>query len=159
MGSATSIIGHAGYPLVLLADPVTGNPIGGSASPVSVIIADGSAAGGTSTYSAQGGTSAALLTNSAITVKNTPGFLYGVDFINLGTVAAFVQIFDLATTVTPGTTVPKLSKWVPAGGAWEEKFCAGGQIAFANGIQMLATTTPTGNTAPATGINANVTFV
>ena len=79
--------------------------------------------------------------------------------MNNGSSTAYVQIFDaLIGSITLGTTVPKLAKWVPAGGAWEEKFSGGGEIAFTTAIAMAATTTPTGNTAPSTGINANVSY-
>ena len=114
---------------------------------------------GCSTYSAQGGTGNALLTATAVAVKASAGSIEGFDFVNLGSSAAWVQIFDaLVGGVTLGTTIPKLSKWVPAGGSWEEKFGGDAKIAFATGITVAATTTPTGSAAPATGINANINY-
>ncbi|QEL14801.1 hypothetical protein [Limnoglobus roseus] len=117
-------------------------------------------AGGTSTFCANGAAGGnALLTSTPVAVKASAGNLYGFDFVNTGNAAAYVQIFDLAVgSVTLGTTAPKLSKWVPAGGSWEEKFGGEGKISFANAIVMAATSTPSGSTTPATGILANVTF-
>lgn len=117
-----------------------------------------SATGGAASYSATGGTGNALLTNTAIAVKTSAGSLFGVNFVNTGASAAYVQVFDAAAgSVTLGATVPKLSFWVPAGGAWEEKFSAFG-VAFATAITVAATATATGSTAPAIGIIANITF-
>ncbi|CAM6005674.1 unnamed protein product [Sphagnum balticum] len=110
-----------------------------------------------STYSAQGGTSNALLTTTPVAIKSSAGTLYGVSMFNTGSATTYVQFFDVASgSVTLGTTVPKYVIPIYAGGAWEEKFAAG--MSFANAITVAATTTPTGNTAPATGINANVTY-
>lgn len=116
--------------------------------------------GGASTFSASGASGGnALLTNTPVAVKASAGNLYGFDFVNTGSAAAYVQLFDAAAgSVTLGTTAPKLSKWVPAGGAWEEKFAGDGKITFGTAITVAATTTATGNTAPVTGILANVTF-
>jgi hypothetical protein len=115
--------------------------------------------GGTSTYAALGGTGNALLTNTPVAVKASAGNVYGLDFVNPGSSAAYVQIFDVAAaSVTLGTTVPKLSKWIPAFGGWEEKFAGETKISFGTAITVAATTTPTGNTAPATGIIANIVY-
>lgn len=118
-----------------------------------------STTGGTSTYAAIGGTGNALLTNSAVAAKASAGSVYGFDFVNTGTADAYVQIFDVAQgSVTLGTTVPKMFKWVPAGGAWSDTFPDEAKISFATAITVAATTTPTGSTAPATGILANILF-
>ncbi len=115
--------------------------------------------GGASTYSAVGGTGNALLTATLVAIKASGGNLYGFDFVNTGATDAYVQFFDLAAGgVTLGTTVPKLSKWVPSGGAWEEKFSGEAKVTFATAITIAATATPTGNGAPATGILANILF-
>ena len=128
-------------------------------NPVPVTVVSGTT-GGASSYAATGGTGNALLTATPVAVKGSAGSLFGVDFTNTGISAAYVQIFNAATAgaVTLGTTVPKLVFWVPAGGAWEEKFCAGGEIAFSAGIVVAATTTPTGSTAPSTGILGNIIY-
>jgi len=114
--------------------------------------------GGASTYAAVGGTGNALLTNTAVAVKASAGNLYGVNFVNPSTIsAAYVQVFD-ATSVTLGTTVPKLSFWVPAGGAYDKEFVGEEKISFATGIMFAATSTATGSTAPAAGILANIVY-
>ena len=153
---------------VIARTPALGSTTSANATPV-VIASDQGAlpfaatantAGGASTFCANGASGGnALLTNNPVAVKSSAGNLYGFDFVNTGAAAAFVQIFDLAVgAVTLGTTVAKMSKWVPAGGAWEEKFGGEGKISFTNAITVAATTTASGNTAPATGILANVTF-
>ena len=140
---------------------VTIPTFGGSAQfPVYVTVVEASP-NNVLTYSAQGGTSAALLTATAVQVGATGArSLYAFDFLNSGASVAYIQIFDaVAANVTLGTTVPKLVKPVPAGySSWQESYSVGTQIAFTNGITVAATTTPTGNTAPATGINANFNY-
>ncbi len=114
---------------------------------------------GTLSYSAQGGTGNALLTNTAIAIKTSAGLLFSVNLYNSGASAAYVQFFDLATgSVVLGTTVPKLSMWVPAGGAWEQEFTDQTKIAFGTAITVAATTTANGLTAPGTGIIANILY-
>ena len=81
----------------------------------------------------------------------------GVGLVNKGTADAYVQVFD-AASATLGTTVPKLSFWVPAGGSWEEKFHGESKVTLATGLTVAATTTATGNTAPGTGILANIVY-
>lgn len=123
------------------------------------ISAASNASGGVSTYAALGGTGNALLTNSLVAVKAAAANLYGVSFVNTGSVTTFVQIFDaLATGVTLGTTAPKLSFWIPPGGAWEEKFVDEVKVSFVTGITIAATTTPTGGAAPVVGIMAHLYF-
>lgn len=144
-GSATS----ANSTPVVIASDQTAVPVSQAANTT----------GGTSTYAAVGGTGNALLTNTATAVKTSAGNLYGVNFVNTGAAVAYVQVFDLATgSVTLGTTVPKLSFWVPAGGSWEEKFTGEAKISFASAITVAATTTATGSTAPGTGILANIVY-
>lgn len=111
--------------------------------------------GGVSTYSAIGGTGAALLTNTVVSVKASgPASLFGISFVNSGVSAAYVQIFDAAPgSVVLGTTAPKLAFWVPAGGAWEEKWADLG-VSFSTAISVAATSTATGSAAPAAGVFA-----
>ena len=137
---------------VTAATPAGANTIGS-------VSAAASTSGGTSTYAATGGTGNALLTNAAVAVKASAGSLYGVSLVNTGAAAAYVQLFDLAAaSVTLGTTVPKLSFWVPAGGSWEEKFTGEAKAAFAAATAAAATTTATGSTAPATGVLAAIVY-
>lgn len=113
--------------------------------------------GGTATYAALGGIGNALLTNNVIQIKGSAGNLYGVNFVNLGAAAAYVQMFD-ALSATMGVTVPKLSFWVPAGGAWEEKFTDEVKISFATGILVAAAASATGATSPLSGVLANIIY-
>ena len=97
------------------------------------------------------------LSNTVAAVKTTPGIIYGYNFVNKGVADAWVQFFDVASaSVTPGTTAPKLSLWLPAGGGFEEKQALG--IAFGTAISIIATTASTGGSAPATAIVANVFY-
>lgn len=118
-------------------------------------------AGGCSTYCATGlGGGNALFTSVPATVKAAPGNLYGIDFYNPNAAACFIQIFDaLIGSVTLGTTVPKLVKWVPANGAWEEKFTGEAKITFSTGMAIAATTTPVGGGAPTAGLYGNIVYL
>lgn len=71
----------------------------------------------------------------------------------------FIQVFDVATAggVTLGTTAPTLSFQVDASSTVGFALPING-MAFANGIQMAATTTATNNTAPGTAANCNAGF-
>jgi hypothetical protein len=95
------------------------------------------------------------LTNSASSVISSQAArLTSYYLANPGASAAYVQVFDVATAgaVTLGTTTPKWSIWVPAGAAAN---LAGLSLSFANGIQVAATTTATGSSAPATALDCN----
>ena len=128
-------------------------------STIGSVSAASNSSGGVSTYLAAGGTAAALLTNTPVAVKAGSASLYGVSLVNTGSSAAYVQLFDAAAgSVTLGTTAPKMAFWVPANGAWEEKFTGEAKVAFATALTMAAATTATGGTAPATGILATVLF-
>ena len=120
-----------------------------------------SATGGVSTYCFAGGTGNALLTSTVVQVGSTAAHsLYGIDFVNTGSSAAYVQIFDLASgSVVLGTTVPKIVKWIPAGGGWEEKWSGENRLLFSTAISFAATTTPTGSTAPSTALLGNVEYL
>lgn len=113
--------------------------------------------GGVSTYAALGGTGNALLTSTPVLIKSGATNLYGVNFVNKGASDAYVQIFD-ALAATLGTTVPKMSLWVPAGGAWEEKYTNEAKISFATGLLVAATGTATGGTSPIAGILGNIMY-
>lgn len=95
----------------------------------------------------------AALSNTDQPVKASAGNLYSWQAQNPDTVNdVWLHFYDAATAnVTPGTTTPKLSFWIPAGGANGEVL---GDVpyTFATAITVAATTTPTGGTAPATAI-------
>lgn len=84
--------------------------------------------------------------------KLTAGWLGTIVAYNPNSVVSYIQFFDLATTVTLGTTtpdevfaVPPLSTLVVDSGA-----------RYLKGIQFACSTTATGNTAPSTGLDITV---
>ena len=97
----------------------------------------------------------AALVATVVSVKGVPGMLSWTDIYNPNATIAYVQVFDAATTgaVTLGTTPPRLSLPVPATGTLALNFDRAG---FLNGIQIAATTTSTGSTAPGTGLVVNL---
>lgn len=92
----------------------------------------------------------AALSNAAATLKATAGKLRWYEIFNPSAATAYVQLFDKATP-TVGTDTPVLSLGVPAGG----RISGDAYTAFYNAITAAATTTPGGNTAPATPLVAN----
>lgn len=92
-------------------------------------------------------TASAVVSSTAATLKSY--FVY-----NPNSSVAYIQIFDIATAggVTVGTTVPKWSIGIPATSGAN---VAGLNLSFASGIQVAATTTATGSTAPSTALDAN----
>jgi len=115
--------------------------------------------GGCLVWSAPGGTGNALLTSTPVQIKGGNGSLYGFRFHNEGSADAFVQIFDLlAGSVTLGTTVPKDSIWVPAGGYVDAPWSSEGKVSFTTGLTVAATTTKTGSGTPVTGIHSSVYY-
>lgn len=89
-------------------------------------------------------------------VTANPTALAGYYIYNPSNATAYVQFFDLSTTVTLGTTVPDLSLGIPSGGAANLMSDEG--IEFDHGMQLAATTTATGNTAPNVGLDINVFY-
>lgn len=96
---------------------------------------------------------------SVTQVKASAGQLYGAVIGNSNTTAVYVQIFDAASTsaVTLGTTAPKLSWFIPAGGGLTRDFSNG--LSFLNGIVFACTTTRTGNSAPANTVDVNFDYL
>jgi hypothetical protein len=95
------------------------------------------------------------LTATVVSETTGPGELVGVNLYNPNAAVIFVQFFDVApdnlASITLGTTLPLFWLPVPAGANFH------GELAtvnpnFVNGIAMAATTTPTGNTAPASPV-------
>jgi hypothetical protein len=132
-------------------------------SPVSGVAGEGGATGTVSaTANTTGGTSSyfnAALGNTVSSVKSSAGNLYGFTFQNPNSTAAYVQLFDLVSnSVTLGTTAPKLSYWVPAGGSYDLVATGEAKISFATAISIAATTTATGSTTPSVGVLTNMLF-
>jgi hypothetical protein len=99
----------------------------------------------------------AALTTTVQVVKTGLSVVTGWMIYNPNATIAYVQLFDLATTVTLGTTVPTLSLPIPAGAS--ANLLDGAGIAFDNGIQVACTTTATGSTAPSTGLDVNIFYL
>ena len=130
--------------------------VGANNAALTAVVA--AATGGWSSWSAVGGTGTALLLATATAVKASSGTVKSISLYNASNKIAYLQIFDLATgSVTVGTTVPKESYPVPVGGYYDKDFGDAG-LAFATAITICATTTSTGLTAPATGLNVNVEY-
>jgi hypothetical protein len=107
-----------------------------------------------------GGTGTALLSNTVVAVKSSAvGTLYGLSAYNPNASVSYVQSFDVATAgaVTLGTTVPNESWPIPANGWYDVPINDLGLLR-ANGIQLAATTTATGSTAPGTGLTVHVFY-
>jgi hypothetical protein len=116
--------------------------------------------GGTSVYAAWGAPTNAVLTNTPIAIKASPGNLYGLASIsNPNGSDVFMQFFDLAAgSVTLGTTAPKMVLRIPAGSLYDRDFTAEEKISFATAITVAVTTTAIGSTAPATGVSGNIIY-
>ena len=109
--------------------------------------------GGASTFFA----AAQLATVAA--VKLLPGNVYGIVVYNPNVTVAYLQMFDLATaSVTLGATAPKLAIPIPATGTVAVPVTSEGKIGFFTAISIAATTTPTGSTAPGTGLVTNIIY-
>lgn len=90
--------------------------------------------------------------NSAQALLPHPGRLYFVNAYNSNGAAAFIQIFDATSAnVTVGTTTPKMSLFVPAGGAYSQNLPVNG-FHFNTAITYACTTTATGSGDPTTGL-------
>lgn len=87
------------------------------------------------------------VTNVVQVVKRSSGRLAGYFIMNPDTATAYIQFFDVAapSSVILGTTLPVWSIGIPAGGGAN---LAGMRLHFQHGIQIAATTTATGSTAP-----------
>lgn len=89
------------------------------------------------------------LSASPVNVTTVAASLYGYNVYNSGVVPVFVQFFDVSGSVTPGTTPPKMSIFVPAAGALDTAYSGEGKIAFTNKLTLIATTGATNGTSPA----------
>ena len=97
-------------------------------------------------------------TTTVKVVKPTSGRVAGWYIYNPNSSVAYVQFFDVASggTLTLGTTAPLLTIGVPATAA--ANLLDGNGLNFKNGIQLAATTTATGSTAPSSGLDVNVFY-
>jgi hypothetical protein len=95
----------------------------------------------------------AALTATLVVAQSTPGLLTYYNISNSNSSTVFIQYFDASTTagITLGSTSPKGWISVPSGNGVTDAALPFG-IAFANGIVIAVTTTPTGNTAPSSSV-------
>jgi len=130
-----------------------------SADATSVSISCACWAAGTTSNPAEAGTDTGIfdLTNAVQTVKNGAGKLYGLSFYNRGNNNAYVQIFDLAGTVTLGTTPPKLSFGCNTLNNFGQIFDP--PINIEQSLKIAASTLYNNATAPNQNVIANLTYI
>jgi hypothetical protein len=117
------------------------------------------ATGGWTPWSTPANNSNTALTNTVVSVKASAAGRFGGYFIsNPNATVACMQVFDVATSggVTLGTTRPTMAICIPATSAANWEITNG--TAMANGIQIAATTTASGSTAPSTGLDVTVLY-
>lgn len=97
---------------------------------------------------------ASALSNTVVQPKLARGVFQWGSCYNPNASVEYVQIFDLATTVTLGTTPPTLAIPLAASTVSQLPFPA----VMLNGLQLAATTTATGSTAPGSALVCNFGF-
>lgn len=95
------------------------------------------------------------LSTTVSSVKASAGEFGGYFCYNPNTTVEYIQVFN-ASSVTLGTTTPLMSLGIPPSSAANLNIQNG--INFSTAIQVAATTTPTGSTAPTTALNCNFWF-
>jgi hypothetical protein len=91
------------------------------------------------------------LTNTKTQVKSGAGNFGGYMFYNPNASVEYIQVWDVASgSITVGTTAPTYVIPIPATTGANVEFSSG--IAHATAINIAATTTPTGSTAPGTAL-------
>jgi len=95
------------------------------------------------------------LTNTIIYVKASSGVFIGGLFYNSSSAPVYIQVLNLASGGTLGTTVPVHSIPIPPSCVWDEP---DHHIPMTTGIALAATTTATGNAAPNAAINCDIFF-
>ena len=100
----------------------------------------------------------ATLSTTTQRIKNQAGTLGGYYIYNPNSSAAYVHLYDTASTVgvTPGTVTPKLTFGIPATGGANMEYTNG--TYFSNGIAVSTSTAATGNTANTSTITANFVY-
>lgn len=122
-----------------------------------------STTGGWSKFSTPKNNSNTALTTTVVAVKSSAAGTFGGYYVsNPNTSTACLQVFDVATAgaVTLGTTRPDMVFCIPAAtgnpGAANLEITNG--VNMANGIQIAATTTASGLTAPSTGLDVTILY-
>lgn len=94
------------------------------------------------------------LTNTAVQPKLSIGTLQWINCNNPNASIVWIQVYDSAGTITVGTTPPKFYVALDASKTTYIPLNA----AMLNGIQLAATTTPTGGTAPGSAAICAIAF-
>lgn len=97
---------------------------------------------------------AANLSTTVRQIKATSGFLGYYHCLNPNSGPVFIQLFAVQGTVTLGTTKPTIHPGIPPGSGAVVGLPGGG-LRFPFGIQVAATTTATGSTAPTNPVDCN----
>lgn len=93
------------------------------------------------------------LVGTVQTVKATGGTLYAFYAINnQAATAAYIQVFDVAGTVTLGTTIPDLQVYAAALSVVFIPIPSQLGVNFSNAIKCASTTAVRGNTGSASGV-------
>lgn len=96
------------------------------------------------------------LSNTVQNVKTASGNVYGYHIQSRNTSDSYVQMFKVtAASVTLSSTVAVRTLWIPASGGVDGQ-C--GPLAFASGIAVAATASPSGSTACSVALIANVDY-
>jgi hypothetical protein len=100
----------------------------------------------------------ASLTNTAVAIKSSAGWLGKLYCYNPNTSVAYVQIFNIAAgSVTVGASTAAQSYGIPASnaGGYAMSIIAD---QYNVAISYAATTTPAGGTAPSSALTCNVSY-
>jgi hypothetical protein len=126
---------------------------------IGFVTATPSATGGWTYWSTPANNSNTALTATVVTVKASAAANFGGYFIsNPNGGVACVQVFDVATAgaVTLGTTRPNMVFCVPGTSGANFEMVNG--VKMTNGIQIAATTTASGLTAAAAGLDVTILY-
>lgn len=98
------------------------------------------------------------LTNAKQQIKASAGRIYYYHFYNPNGAVAYIQLFDVASaSITLGTTPPTRVVAVPPNSVIDTPFFIG--QSYGTAINLAATTTATGSSAPTTNLTATVDFI
>lgn len=98
------------------------------------------------------------LSNTKQQVKASAGKLYGWMVHNPSAATAYIQVWDVASgSITVGTTPPTYTIPLPAGASANVMSERG--VSHATAINIAATTTPTGSTAPGTALVVSLFYI
>lgn len=94
------------------------------------------------------------LTNSAVAVRSVPAPLLSWECYNPNAVVSYIQVFDVSTSVTVGTTPNVFFMAVQPGqsSGTNQMPTQTGSYSPTNPVKVAATTTPGGGTAPTSAL-------